>query len=60
MDLFKITLRRNKKKFYESRKAFEKHWKYHFKYAKYSPVIAYQLDWENRCWKEIRRVGPDG
>jgi hypothetical protein len=62
MELFKIKIARGKrglkKKFYESRKSFEKYWISHQRYSKYYEVIAYQIDWENKCWKEIRRVSP--
>lgn len=55
MELFKITIG-IKKKFYESKKTFEQNWKYHTRYSRWYDVIAYQIDWENQCWKEIRRI----
>jgi hypothetical protein len=60
MDIYKITISKNyKKSFYESKETFEKNWKVHkARYAKHYPVIAYQIDWENKCWKEIGRMGP--
>ena len=57
MELFKITIG-IKKKFYESKKTFERNWKYHLRYSKWYYVIAYQIDCKNQCWKEIRRVEP--
>jgi hypothetical protein len=56
MELFKITIG-IRKKFYESKKTFEQNWKYHIEHwSKWCYVIAYQIDWKNQCWKEIRRV----
>jgi len=57
MELYKIK-RGAIKKFYESKRTFEQHWDYHLRYARHYDVIAYEIDWENRKWKEIRRVGP--
>jgi hypothetical protein len=55
MELFKITIG-IKKKFYESKKSFEDYWKYHTKRYKCYNIVAYQIDWKNQCWKEIRRI----
>jgi len=54
MELFKITIG-IKKKFYESKKSFENFWKYHTRYSSWYNIVAYQIDWKNHCWKEIRR-----
>ena len=58
MELFKITIR-GKKKFYESKVMFERHWKYYLTMdAKYYDVVAFTIDWKEQNWKCIRRVGP--
>ena len=55
MEIFKIIIG-IKKRFYESKKTFEQNWKNHTKRYKCYDIVAYQIDWENQCWKEIRRV----
>jgi hypothetical protein len=58
MELFKITIG-IKKKFYESKQSFETYWKQHVKgWSKWYTVVAYQMDFKNKCWKEIRRIEP--
>jgi len=55
MNLYKIVIGR-KKRFYESERTFEQNWTYHSKrYIKFHDLIAYQLDYEKKDWKEIRR-----
>ncbi len=55
MKLYKITFGM-KKKFYESEDAFERYWKDHSNHYKRSyDIVAYEIDWSNQCWKEIRR-----
>ena len=58
MELFKVTLPYNKKKFYESKKMFDKHWPRNLRRARYGDVAAYQIDWKEREWSCIRRIGP--
>lgn len=59
MELFKIAIGSRKKRFYESKQTFEQNWKYYLQYdAKYEDVCAFTLDWKEREWKCIRRVGP--
>ncbi len=58
MELFKVTRGSRTKKFYESKKSFEAYWKYNLFYSKHYEIIAYQIDWKNKCWKEIRRASP--
>lgn len=54
MELFKIEC--GTKKYYESRESFEKWWlTYHHGRYVYITVIAYELDFVNRSWKEIKR-----
>ena len=64
LELYKVTIAsvyggQIKKKFYESTRTFEQHWKYHKDHnAKWYHVIAYQIDWKNKCWKKIREKSP--
>lgn len=58
MELFKVMLPHNKKKFYESKKAFDQYWKDNLFYSKYGDVVAYEIDWKEQEWRCIRRVGP--
>ena len=58
MDLFKIQ-HGNIKKFYESKESFDKFWPTQVRYSKHHDVIAFKLDWKEREWRCIRRVGPN-
>jgi hypothetical protein len=57
MELFKIQ-RGNVKKFYESKESFDRFWPTQLRYSKHYDVVAFKLDWKEREWKCIRRVGP--
>lgn len=59
MDLFKIK-RGPITRFYESKKSFQLNWPKQAGYYRFYDIIAYKIDWKNKCWKEIKRVGPDG
>lgn len=59
MELYKVTRGNYKKKFYESKKAFELFWANNVRYSKHEDIIAYKLDWEKRDWVCIRAVGPN-
>ena len=56
MELYKVILPHNKKKFYESKKTFDKHWPNNLRYAKYGDVIVFKIDWKEQEWKCIRRI----
>jgi len=56
MELYKITFGYTKK-FYESKRTFEKNWTWHTRFrARFQDVVAYQIDCEKEEWKEIRRA----
>jgi hypothetical protein len=58
LQLFKIQIR-NIKMYYETKELFEKSWKASIKYSKIDDVIAFTIDWKERDWKCIRRIGPN-
>jgi len=59
MNLYKVKLPYGKNKFYESKRTFDQNWPNNLRKAKYGDVVAYEIDWKEREWKCIRRVGPN-
>jgi hypothetical protein len=56
MELYKVTLPYGKKKFYESKRMFDKHWPRNEQKSNYGSVSAYILDWNEREWRCIRTI----
>ena len=56
MELYKVVLPYGKKKFYESKKAFDRYWPDNFKKAKYGSVIVYKINWKDQDWECIRHI----
>ena len=59
MQVYKVVLPYGGKRFYESKKEFDRYWPNNLKRAKFGAVVAFKIDWKEHDWKCIRRIGPN-